>query len=80
MAAQKVDRCEDERERQVEFLHRHQGFYDRLVSIMADCIERDDVHEFSLHVAYLGQVINQALNLRLSLQQQHQEQGRSGTA
>lgn len=67
-----------ERKRHAEFLERHKVFYDSLVKLLGDCIERDDVRELSLHACYLGKCIEAALNLRLLFQQQEKE--RSGNA
>jgi hypothetical protein len=65
---------EKEREKHDVFLKQHQAFYDQIVKVLADCIEQDDSHELSLHVAYLSKIIEAALNLQLLAQR------RSGNA
>ena len=69
-----LDSREQERERHAEFLKKHEKLYDDLVRILGDCAQRDDPHELALHMTYIAKVIECALNLRLILKQQEEQE------
>ena len=66
---------EQERQRQAAFLSKHQSLYDQLIKALGECAERDDVKELSLHIAYIGKIIECALNMRLIIQQRDRRGG-----
>ena len=73
------DQKKDElREQLNAFLEKHRDFYEQMIRIMADCVERDDVKEISWHITHMEKVIQQTLNLRLMMQRQEKVLG--GTA
>ncbi|MBE0427885.1 MAG: hypothetical protein IBX72_14725 [Nitrospirae bacterium] len=59
----------DLRQQHDEFLKKHKTFYNDLIKLLADCIEKDDVAELSLHISYISKCIEKALQLRLAMQQ-----------
>lgn len=61
---------DDEKERLISFFQKHEDLYERLAEVLMEAVEAGDNWELVAHANHLGEIVTQALNMRLFIERE----------